>query len=103
MQWFAPKSRIIATYFNHFYGSRRRSKQWNPTASSSEFGLALRCTFYWLLFRLSYVYLGGRRGQERLSTVAALLNSFGLMGLLRYQSVHPEWAFRTPLRSAQSS
>jgi predicted membrane protein DUF2339 len=31
--------------------------------------------------------------QESIATAAALLNTFGLLGLLKYQSVHPEWAF----------
>jgi len=34
------------------------------------------------------------RGEENVSTVAALLNTFLLLGLMKYQSVHPEWAFR---------
>ncbi len=81
-------------------------------------------TFYWLVFRVSYILrripgsnaaptvselkgandlqTAGERGaqlqspevEERISTVAALLNSFLFLGLLKYQSVHPEWAFR---------
>jgi len=34
------------------------------------------------------------QGEENVSTVAALLNTFLLLGLMKYQSVHPEWAFR---------
>jgi len=50
--------------------------------------------FYWLVFRVSYLL---RRGvseeEEKVSTFAALLNSFLLLGVMKYQSVHPEWAF----------
>ena len=35
--------------------------------------------------------------QEKVSTLAALLNSIGLLAVLKYQSVHPEWAFRALL------
>ena len=50
--------------------------------------------FYWVVFRGSYV----RRRiadayQENISTVAALLNTFLLLGVMKYQAIHPEWAF----------
>src|SRR5262249_15102681 len=49
---------------------------------------------YWLIFRLSYVFRSPReQHQERISTAAALLNTSLLLALLKYQSVHPEWAF----------
>lgn len=54
--------------------------------------------FYWLIFRLIYVLrppLAGPdwKANQTLSTAAALLNAAGLLGLLKYQSSHPEWAF----------
>ena len=101
MQWFALEIfGIVATYFNHFLWVSPVIEAMGPNrVEFPEFRLSiLLLAFYWLLFRLSYIY---RRiaddNEERLSTAAALLNSFGLMGLLRYQSVHPEWTFRTLL------
>jgi hypothetical protein len=51
--------------------------------------------FYWLVFRISYLLrrVAGK-AEENVSTVAALLNTFLLLSLMKYQSVHPEWAFR---------
>jgi hypothetical protein len=101
MQWFALEIfGIVATYFNHFLWVSPVIDAMGPNrVEFPEFRLSVALlAFYWLLFRFSYIY---RRvadpDQERLSTAAALLNSFGLMGLLRYQSVHPEWTFRTLL------
>ena len=37
--------------------------------------------------------LRGSHANEKLSTVAALLNTTLLLSVLKYQSVHPEWAF----------
>jgi hypothetical protein len=36
---------------------------------------------------------GVSEAEEKVSTAAALLNSFLFLGVLKYQSVHPEWAF----------
>ena len=49
--------------------------------------------FYWALFRVSYIFRECDGREERISTGAALLNSVGLLAVLKYQSVHPEWAF----------
>jgi hypothetical protein len=98
MQWFALEIfGIIATYFNHFLWVSPVIEAMGPNrVEFPEFRLSVALlAFYWLLFRLSYVYRSvADEDEERLSTAAALLNSFGLIGLLRYQSVHPEWAFR---------
>jgi hypothetical protein len=49
---------------------------------------------YWVIFRASYVVRQpGDKRQERVSTVAALLNTVLLLLLFKYQSTHPEWAF----------
>ena len=53
---------------------------------------------YWLLFRLSYVLRKpANRREELISSATAILNSAGMLGLLKYQSAHPEWAFRALL------
>ncbi len=62
---------------------------------------ALLLLAYWLIFRLIYVLRPPLAISENpqhdleqtLATLAALLNSAGLLGLLKYQSSHPEWAF----------
>lgn len=53
---------------------------------------------YWLLFRLSYVLRKPNTSREEtLSAFTAIFNSAGMLGLLKYQSAHPEWAFRALL------
>ena len=97
MQWFALEVfGIVATYFNHFlWVSPVIEGMGANRVEFPEFRLSvLLLAFYWLLFRLSYIYRQvDDDNQERQSTAAALLNGFCFLGLLRYQSVHPEWAF----------
>ena len=117
---------IVAIFLNHYYwlrpiiepmgAHRHHFPEFIPSAAL--------LTFYWLVFRVSYilrripaadaalalsdtkgpndlrtpgesrVLLQTSEAEEKTSTVAALLNSFLFLGLLKYQSVHPEWAFR---------
>jgi hypothetical protein len=88
---------ILASYFNHYYwlrpiiepmgGHRHPFPAFIPSAAL--------LIFYWLVFRASYLLRRGiTKAQENVSTVAALLNTFLLLGVMKYQSVHPEWAFR---------
>lgn len=50
--------------------------------------------FYWLIFRAAYILRIPRGDREDLLTSGtAILNSVGVLGLLKYQSAHPEWAF----------
>ena len=97
MQWFELEVfGILASYLNHFLwlrpiiepmqGKRHPFPEFLPSA-----GILV---LYWLIFRMSYVFRSPKEaGQERISTAAALLNSALLLALLKYQSVHPEWAF----------
>jgi uncharacterized membrane protein len=59
------------------------------TASS-----VLLCS-YWLIFRASYVFrrIADNR-QEKISTIAALLNAALFVSVMGYQSVHPEMSFQ---------
>lgn len=51
--------------------------------------------FYWLIFRLFYIFRVPQNDNDRVySTLNVLLNSAGLLALLKFQSSHPEWAFR---------
>jgi hypothetical protein len=108
---------ILAGYLNHYYwlrpiiepmrGRHRAFPEFIPSAAL--------LIFYWLVFRVSYVVrripaaagpIGARPAgeghsslptfpaEEKTSAVAALLNTFLLLGVMKYQSVHPEWAFR---------
>jgi hypothetical protein len=87
---------ILATYLNHWYWLRPIIE---PMGKHHHFfaefpASAGLLVFYWVVFRGSYV----RRRiadayQENISTVAALLNTFLLLGVMKYQAIHPEWAF----------
>jgi uncharacterized membrane protein len=87
---------ILATYLNHWLWLRPiiepMGKHHHPFAEfPASAGLLV---FYWVIFRGSYVW---RRiadaHQEHVSTLAALLNAFLLLGVMKYQAIHPEWAF----------
>jgi uncharacterized membrane protein len=87
---------ILAAYVNHFIwlsrvvipavGHHRMFPEFVPST-------VLLC-LYWATYRWSYI---ARRidnvNQERVSTLAALLNTSLLLGLFKYQSVRPELAF----------
>jgi len=87
---------ILAAYVNHFIwltrvvipavGHHRMFPEFVPST-------VLLC-LYWATYRWSYI---ARRinnaNQERISTLAALLNTSFLLGLFKYQSVRPELAF----------
>jgi len=49
---------------------------------------------YWLIFRLAYIFRTPlNQSEENISSLSAVFNSIGVLGLLKYQSAHPEWAF----------
>ncbi|MGB7729525.1 MAG: DUF2339 domain-containing protein [Candidatus Acidiferrum sp.] len=87
---------ILASYINHFIwlatvimpmaGHRRMFPEFMPST-------ILLC-MYWAVYRWSYIERRIRNaGQERVSTLAAVLNTSLLLGLFKYQSVRPELAF----------
>lgn len=87
---------LVGVYLNHFLWLHRVLPDGGqpghpfPGFLSS----AALLLFYWLLFRLFYVLrVPKTRNQERFSSFTAVLNSAGLLSLLKYQSSHPEWAF----------
>ena len=50
--------------------------------------------FYWLTFRVSYVARGVKTDfEERVSTVAAVLNTLLLLGLMKFQSFDPDLTY----------
>ncbi len=97
MQWFELESfGILASYLNHYLWLRpiiepmQGHRKPFPEFAASAGMLVV----YWVIFRLSYVFRSpSDQGQERISSVAALLNTALLLALFKYQSTHPEWAF----------
>ena len=87
---------ILASYLNHLYWLYRiLGIQGAHGQSFPEFHASLALLFfYWLTFRISYVVRTIKTDfEEHISTVSALLNTLLLLGLLRFQSVHPELAY----------
>jgi hypothetical protein len=96
-QWFELEVfGILASYLNHLLwlypivesmGSHKHDFAQFP-ASVALLG------FYWLVFRASYLLRKPETDEkEKLSTVAGLLNPVLLLGVMKYQSFHPEMAF----------
>jgi hypothetical protein len=87
---------ILATYLNHYFWLRTIIEPMGEQrhAFAEFFPSAAILVCYWFIYRVSYIARRlGNRAQENVSTVAALLNSAALLMLLKYQSLHPEWAF----------
>src|SRR5207245_1403761 len=97
MQWFELEIfGILASYLNHFLWLRPIIEPMHghrhpfPELAASAAILAL----YWVIFRISYVLRQPNDDRkERVSSIAALLNTVLLLALFKYQSAHPEWAF----------
>jgi len=87
---------LCGVYFNHFLWLSRVLPDGGQVGHPfPEFvasaGLLLLC---WLIFRAFYIFrVPLNRHQERIASITAILNSAGLLALLKYQSAHPEWAF----------
>ncbi len=96
-QWFELELfGILASYLNHYLWLRpiiepmRGHRHPFPEFTASVAILVL----YWAIFRLSYIFRMPKDDRaERVSTIAALLNTVLVLLVLKYQSVHPEWAF----------
>lgn len=87
---------ILGAYLNHWLWLRTIIEPMgnHKHAFPEFFASAGLIIFYWLVFRVSYVFRSvEEENQERISTVSALLNSVLALALLKYQSIHPEWAF----------
>ena len=87
---------ILSSYLTHLY--------WLYTFlgingahghSFPEFNVSLALLFfYWLIFRVSYVARKIETDfEEHISTVAAVLNTLLLLGLMKFQSVNPQLAY----------
>jgi uncharacterized membrane protein len=97
MQWFELEIfGIAASYLNHFLWLRRiiEPMHGKHRMFPEFYASAGILSAYWIIYRISYVVRRPSDSkQENISAAAALLNAVCLLGLLKYQSVHPEWAF----------
>ena len=87
---------ILSSYLNHLYWLYRLLGA--EGAHGHEFAEYHASTalllFYWVIFRVSYVIRKVKSPVgEHVSTAAALLNTLLLLGVMKFQSVHPELAF----------
>ncbi|HTQ62924.1 MAG TPA: DUF2339 domain-containing protein [Candidatus Solibacter sp.] len=87
---------ILSSYLNHLYwlyhllGPNGAHGRAFPEYQAS---IAM-LFFYWLTFRVSYVLRGIKTDlEEHVSTVAALLNTLLLLGVMKFQSVQPDLAY----------
>ena len=87
---------ILSSYLNHFYwlyklmGIEGAHGRAFPEYHAS---LAI-LLFYWVAFRVSYVLRNIKTDfDERVSAVAALLNTLLLLGVMKFQSVQPDLAY----------
>jgi hypothetical protein len=92
---------ILATYGNHWLWLRPILEPMGAHHHAfPEFrASAIILVLYWLIFRASYVarriddsVLPDAAPREQVSTIAALLNTGLLLAVMKYQSLHPEWA-----------
>ena len=86
---------ILSSYINHYYWLQHiiEPMRGHHHPFPEFYASAGLLVFYWVVFRVSYLLRSPANG-EAVSTVAALLNSFLLLSVMKYQSVHPELAFR---------
>jgi hypothetical protein len=87
---------LVAVYCNHFLWLHRTlQSHGGPGHAFPEFfasaGLLL---LDWFIFRIAYIRSTPRdRREDILTSITAVLNSAGVLALLKYQSAHPEWTF----------
>jgi uncharacterized membrane protein len=84
---------LIAVYVSHFVWLSKVLPENHPDFAEFWPSTAL-ILLYWVIFRLAYVMRTPLdKREENLSSVSAIVNSGGVLGLLKFQSAHPEWAF----------
>jgi hypothetical protein len=97
MQWYELEIfGILSSYINHFYwlykilGPEGANHHIFPQFYASTAILLV----YWTAYRVSYIVRKiSTPEQERVSSVAAVLNTLLLGGVMKFQAVHPELAF----------
>jgi len=84
---------LAAVYLTHWVWLARVLPA-KPTVFAEFWPSTILILLYWLIFRMAYVFRTPLDAQEEnLSSLTAVLNSTGVLGLLKLQSAHPEWAF----------
>ena len=84
---------LITVYLSHLVWLMRVLPE-NHAAFAEFWPSTVLILLYWLIFRLAYVLRTPRdQAEENISSLSAVLNSIGVLGLLKFQSAHPEWAF----------
>jgi predicted membrane protein DUF2339 len=87
---------ILSTYFTHLYWLYRLLGINGAQGHAfPEYRASLTILFfYWLIFRVSYIRRSIKSDfEEHVSTAAAILNMFLLLGCLKFQSVDPTLAY----------
>ena len=82
-----------AVYLSHFVWLTRvlPANHWQFAEFWPSTALIL---LYWLTFRLAYILRTPvNQQEENISSLSAVLNSVGVLGLLKYQAANPQWAF----------
>jgi hypothetical protein len=83
---------LIAVYASHFVWLEQVLPE-NRAAFADFWPSTVLILLYWLIFRLAYVFRTPLDAKEEtISSLSAILNSTGVLGLLKLQSAHPEWA-----------
>ena len=91
---------ILGAYANHFlWLSRTVHGQLGPGHPFAEFWPStLVLLLFFIIFRIGYVLRMPRDDRaEALSSVGAVVNAAIVMAVMKYQSFHPQWAFRSLL------
>lgn len=84
---------LIAVYVSHFVWLNEVLPQQHSNFAEFWPSTAL-ILLYWIIFRLAYVLRTPLdKREEDLSSISAIFNSAGVLGVLKFQSAHPEWAF----------
>lgn len=84
---------LIAVYLTHFAWLTQVLPE-DRSAFTEFWPSTVLVLLYWLIFRMAYVLRTPlNQTEENLSSLAAVLNSAGVLGVFKYQSAHPEWAF----------
>ena len=84
---------LLSVYFSHLVWLTRVLPQ-NHAPFTEFWPSTALILLYWLIFRLAYVLRTPLdKNEENISSVSAVFNSGGVLGLLKFQSAHPEWAF----------
>jgi hypothetical protein len=96
MNWFELEVLgILASFANHYYWLYRLYPEGIAGHPFPQFWpSAIILTAYWAIFRVSYVARSIHSSrEEQTSTIAAILNTIGLLTVMKFQSTHPELAF----------